>query len=260
MQIAFSTLACPGWSIEEAAEAAVRYGYDAIEWRMTDGRLIGPRAPDQVWERMDRAARSRGLSVVCLDTSCRFVHADDDEREKSVADAIAMARRAAELGAPAIRVFGGALEGIRREDVLLRAADALARVVDSAGGVKVLIETHDDWAGSGDALDLARAAGAGVLWDVHHPFRMGESPAESARRLGDAVGLVHVKDGSRSGALYPLGEGDVPLGEVIAALRDIGYGGALSFEWEKAWHPELEEPEVALPHALAVMRKLLSAA
>jgi sugar phosphate isomerase/epimerase len=42
------------------------------------------------------------------------------------------------------------------------------------------------------------------------------------------------------------GRGLVPFGEVVSALRDIGYRGYASFEWEKYWHPEIEGPEIAL--------------
>jgi hypothetical protein len=37
-------------------------------------------------------------------------------------------------------------------------------------------------------------------------------------------------------------------------LRNDGYQGYYSFEWEKLWHPELEEPEVALPAYVSAMR------
>ncbi len=33
-----------------------------------------------------------------------------------------------------------------------------------------------------------------------------------------------------------------------------GYEGWITVEWEKRWHPEIEEPEVALPRHLPVLR------
>ncbi len=38
----------------------------------------------------------------------------------------------------------------------------------------------------------------------------------------------------------------------IAALAKIGYRGFYSFEWEKRWHPEIEEPDVALAQYASV--------
>jgi fatty-acyl-CoA synthase len=69
-----------------------------------------------------------------------------------------------------------------------------------------------------------------------------------------------VKDAARTGAgpddwrLVPLGEGDVPVREMLALLIGGGYDGWVSVEWEKRWHPELGEPEVALPQHLWLLR------
>ena len=70
------------------------------------------------------------------------------------------------------------------------------------------------------------------------------------RALEARIYLVHVKDARRRDdgwELVPLGEGEVPVRESLAALRAAGYDGWLTVEWEKRWHPELAEPEVALP-------------
>jgi hypothetical protein len=44
-------------------------------------------------------------------------------------------------------------------------------------------------------------------------------------------------------------------------MRDLlivgGYRGWSSVEWEKRWHPEIEEPEVALPQHLKLLSSWL---
>jgi sugar phosphate isomerase/epimerase len=65
---------------------------------------------------------------------------------------------------------------------------------------------------------------------------------------------VHIKDARRDGNLTLLGEGDVPVRSCVEALVAEGYSGWFSVEWEKRWHPELAEPEVALPQFAAVLR------
>jgi glucosamine-6-phosphate deaminase len=47
------------------------------------------------------------------------------------------------------------------------------------------------------------------------------------------------------------GRGDFPASRVLAWLQATGDDRWVSFEWEKRWHPQIEEPEVALPHFLA---------
>jgi sugar phosphate isomerase/epimerase len=51
-----------------------------------------------------------------------------------------------------------------------------------------------------------------------------------------------------------MSQGDVPLVEVLRLLSSGGYDGWIAFEWEKRWHPEIEEPEVALPDFIRVLR------
>jgi hypothetical protein len=33
----------------------------------------------------------------------------------------------------------------------------------------------------------------------------------------------------------------------VQRLVDIGYEGYYSYEWEKAWHPDIEDPEISFP-------------
>jgi len=49
------------------------------------------------------------------------------------------------------------------------------------------------------------------------------------------------------------GRGEVPVKKQVQALVDIGYNGYFSYEWEKVWHPDLLEPEVAFPDYAEVM-------
>ena len=54
------------------------------------------------------------------------------------------------------------------------------------------------------------------------------------------------------------GNGNIPLREIIAVLVRGGYAGYYSFEWEKVWHPEIDEPEAAIPHFAKVMATYLT--
>jgi predicted xylose isomerase-like sugar epimerase len=57
-----------------------------------------------------------------------------------------------------------------------------------------------------------------------------------------------------------LGAGDVPVKEQVRVLAAAGYQGFYCFEWEKTWHPEIEEPEVAFPHYAKTMAAYLAEA
>jgi hypothetical protein len=46
----------------------------------------------------------------------------------------------------------------------------------------------------------------------------------------------------------------VPIVEVLRLLASGRYDGWIAFEWKKRRHPEIEEPEVALPDFVRVLR------
>lgn len=297
LQISFSTLACPDWPWEEIARQAASYGYDGVEVRMIEGQtdlLARPEfAEDNTAATLDQF-ESQGLSVCGLASSVRFDHLDRDEREEDLAVGKLYIDLANRLGAGFIRVFGDVLPSERepaaRHEVLRNIAaglDALAAYSELHNyGVDVLIETHGDFADSSLMLELlmhVRHPGVGVLWDTHHPWRFfGEPVAETYARLKTWIRHTHWKDsvleepreltaeeaearakarstnrGHREASYVLFGSGEFPAAETLKLLLDGGYAGWCSLEWEKAWHPNLAAPEIALPPFPDALRILL---
>jgi sugar phosphate isomerase/epimerase len=56
------------------------------------------------------------------------------------------------------------------------------------------------------------------------------------------------------------GHGDIPVRKQVEQLTKIGYKGYYSFEWEKVWHPDIAEPEVAFAEYAEVMGHYLQQA
>ncbi|HEY9363740.1 MAG TPA: sugar phosphate isomerase/epimerase, partial [Chitinophagaceae bacterium] len=52
-----------------------------------------------------------------------------------------------------------------------------------------------------------------------------------------------------------LGKGNTPVFEAIDILAKDKYKGYFSFEWEKLWHPEIAEPEIAIADYAKVMKE-----
>jgi len=133
--------------------------------------------------------------------------------------------------------------------------------VAEAADVTVLLETHDAFCKGKDVaavLDQVPSSHVQAVWDVHHPWRMGETVAETWDFIGDRVAHVHLKDARHrpdgSFVLTLMGQGDVPNREIVELLEAQGYAGCYSAEWEKKWHPDIEEPEIALPqHAEVIL-------
>lgn len=268
MKIAFSTLGCPDWSLRRAIDMARREGYDGIELRFVEG-------DDGLWRRPEfrgaalgatRAAlRDANLVVPCVDTSCVFHAPDAASRGRTLDEAKRMLALAAALDAPAIRVFGDRVQpGATREATEGWIAEAMHLLGEQAraAGREVWLETHGDFVGAHDTsgiLQRAGSRGTGVVWDPANAFaERGEPPEDGYRVLDGLVRHVHLKDvralepaDPAPGARWEpvlMGAGHFPAGQVIARLLAAGFEGHVSFEWEKKWHPSIEDPEVALPH------------
>ncbi len=269
MKLAFTTLACPSWSLEQAVDQALRSGYEGLELRLLDGELLRSNLDSVVRGRVRSVCAEAGIPIVCIDTSVRIAQPDPVEREAHIREGLAFLELAAEWDAPLIRVFGGPPAGIAEADALAAASACLAPLAERgrALGVAVALETHDAFSSSAavaHVLGQVPGSGAGALWDTLHPYRVGEAIYETLSWLGDRLLHVHVKDGRRPAAGGPnweltlLGEGDVPVRGIVAALHAVGYAGWLAVEWEKKWHPELAAPEVALPQHAAALRAYLA--
>jgi sugar phosphate isomerase/epimerase len=87
---------------------------------------------------------------------------------------------------------------------------------------------------------------------------VGESPYLSVPTLNSRIHYVQVKDAKLSplgATLCPLGEGDVAVEIFLRRLLGIGYEGYVTFEWEKAWLPNIAPPEEALPAAIKKLKE-----
>jgi sugar phosphate isomerase/epimerase len=117
----------------------------------------------------------------------------------------------------------------------------------------VILESHDNLVTSPVLSEVLNRAGSdhvALLWDAHHTFADGkEAPEFTVSQLGKWIRHTHLKDSVPNGKerKYVLtGRGDVPIQRQVAALRKLGYKGFYCFEWEKVWHPDLTDPEIAI--------------
>jgi sugar phosphate isomerase/epimerase len=263
-RIAFSTLAFPDASLASAVSLGRQWGYAGVELRLIDGELIDPRMPAVARAQVKRTLTAAGLPVVAVDSSIRLTGEDPGP------DLRRFLELASDWEAPLVRVFGGTLAVGRteRQEQLGAAARVLESCVPLARrlGVAIGVETHDDFSASSvvaSLLALADPDWVGAVWDSHHPYRVGESPAEVYANLGRRILLAQVKDARRTPAgdweLVLLGDGEVPVRAMLGLLAG-GYQGWISVEWEKRWHPEIAEPQIALPQHLRVLTEWMEMA
>lgn len=261
MRIAFSTIACPAYAPEEMAEAARAYGYDGVELYAAWGETLTPARLAPRLERVQRALH--GVPIVALNSFATLGDLDASEQCANEAALIHALELASELSCPLVKAFGGEIpDGRSRAEVTVAAAGLLARVAVRAEslGVAVVVETHDGFSRGRDLAALLRLTPKGdvaALWDVHHPVRMSETVETTDAAIGERVAHAHIKDAVRGGEGWrftALGDGALPVPAMLSHLARRGYDGVVSVDYEKLWHPELDEPEVSLPQHASVLR------
>jgi sugar phosphate isomerase/epimerase len=130
--------------------------------------------------------------------------------------------------------------------------------------VKVLLDAHDDWVWSEDPLKIMQGFDkkhTGLIWDFFNMHLITkESPQKMYETLKNYIEIVQIKDGffkPNNTYEYTLtGKGEVPIAEILSIIESEKYKGFISFEWEKRWHPELPNPEIALPHFVNYIKSI----
>ncbi|HLV88929.1 MAG TPA: sugar phosphate isomerase/epimerase family protein [Candidatus Sulfotelmatobacter sp.] len=260
--LAFSTLGCPQWEWPKILDFASKHGFSAIELRGLMGKLDLPTdptfAPDRIAQTKEQI-QAAGLKIACVSSSAQMYVEDPEKRAKELSDAKRFIDLAQTLYAPYVRVFGGKADSDKSpapdDATKARVAAGLHELGTYAGprNVTVIIESHDHFTASSslkDVLNRADSDHVGLLWDAHHTFATaGEDPEFTVKELGRWIRHTHLKDsvGSGEDRKYVLtGRGNVPIQRQIESLRSIGYKGFFCFEWEKLWHPDIADPEIAI--------------
>ncbi len=264
MKLSFATLGCPNWTLEQIAANARAMGYDGVELRGSPGEHIGPEETPAACARIRELFASHGVAITAIMGYTRFTVTDPAARAAGRAALEMFIDVAQAIGCPVIRVFGGQLEGADLAANIGRVVEALKPLADTAqrSGVRLALETHDDWCVGANAraiLDGVGSPAVGMCWDVANSFFV-EPLATTFAAIRGRIVHVHFKDAAREdGKVHSKlpGTGQVDLRQALRLLRGDGYAGYLSFEWEKKWEPALAEPEVAFPHYVACVNDLM---
>ncbi|AJT42242.1 sugar phosphate isomerase/epimerase family protein [Psychromicrobium lacuslunae] len=257
MPLAFSTLGCPSASLDEVFELANRFGVRGLELRSGDDQLVHPGLSPATRTELRRRCQAQGLHLLSVASYLRLLGGGVDN---DLDDAEAQLTLAADLQAYGLRVFpGGATDqpvDTQSDQDLLKSLLLLSERA-AALGVKVLVETHDQYR---RGRDLARVLlqldkslpghQVRVIWDLRHSWQAGELPSETYQFLRPWLGYLQLKDLRSNGELVLPGQGELPLRETVALL---GADSWYSLEWEAAWHPELPPLGAAL-EALAELK------
>ncbi len=270
MKLAFATLGCPDWTFDKVVEEAKKLGFAGVEIRGINNVMraeeIEAFFPENV-EKTKKTLADSGLALVGLNTSCKF---DDDEKFEAAIDegkkAIDVCVR---MGIPSIRVFGDKIPDKSKHDhITSEVARGIKILCEYARGknVSVMLEIHGDF----NCIEAVKPVVNGVsdcpefaiIWDLEHSDKAYENNWKVFYdEFKPYIRHIHVKDyyrGMQADGRYKLslvGDGEIPLEDIINCLKADGFDGYYSLEWEKKWHPYLPDPEVAFPAYVEYMKR-----
>ena len=92
MKLAFSTLGCPNWELDQIVETAESLGYDGVELRAVGGSLDLLARREFMNDQLNTTRllfADRSVEICCVDTSCTFHSSDRQERSAQIDSAIA---------------------------------------------------------------------------------------------------------------------------------------------------------------------------
>lgn len=253
MKLSFSTRGWPDFSWEEMTETAKQMNFAGIEVYNLhkDPRLTDKSGPFHKYHTAAtvRQLREDKLAVPCLDSSC-----DLSAEESCLEDVKLLMEAAHNAKVPYVVVC--ALRD--QEDKVCENLNALLPLAEELD-IAILMKT------SGIYADTARLRGLlesfacdqlAALWDVHHPYRdFGESGDDTIRNLGGYVRHVHLRDSEDDGSYALIGEGTMPIADVMRALSSVNYDGYISLEWKPQWMEDLQDPQVIFPYFVNYMNR-----
>jgi sugar phosphate isomerase/epimerase len=276
LPIAVSTLGCPKWDWSTIVRNTSQWGFAALELRGIQDQMDLPKCAEFSGTRLKGALQdlsAAGLRISDLGASAQMHEPDAAKRAKHMDEARRFVALAHELHAPYVRVFPNQfVAGEDKSVTYARISEGLHELGEYArpAGVIIIVESHGEFRRGETLIPIlegAKSKNVAFLWDAHHTCVEGEKPAETYQQLGKYTRHTHLKDSvavagkSKEDRRYVLtGAGDIPVLETVRVLAGHGYKGYYCFEWEKRWHPEIEEPEVAFPHFAKTMAGYLAEA
>ena len=253
MKLSFSTRGWPDLTWDEMMQTALDMGFGGIEvYNLPKFNPLlekgGPFHKHKVAATV-RQLRDQKLVIPCFDTS-----ADLSESAACIEVLTELMKTAHNAHVPYVAACA-------LSDNEEQVRSNLTALLDAAEqtGVSILIKTSGIYADTGRLRAMLESFASdymGALWDMHHPYRdFDESADTTIKNLGAYVRHVHLRDSDDANTYNLIGEGTLPVADMIRALSSINYDGFVSLEWKPEWMEDLQDKEVIFPHFVNYMSR-----
>lgn len=267
----------PKAPVETVIDKAAQFGVDGVDLlhRQMDIPEHEPLTPDHrsYLRKIKRQAFRNGIELVCLSIHQNFVQQDPAERQRQVEHTHKCLEIAYELGVPCIRLNSGRWNTIKDFDDLMKARgiepilpgcteddgfnwciESIEKCIPKAEQCGVVMALENHWGLSRTPegqLRLINAVPSPWLGALMDTGNFMENPYDKLVQVAPKAVYVQAKTYYGGGEWYTL---NLDYKRIAKILKEAGYTGYCCLEFEGK-----ENPDVAVPRSLAVLRKTIGA-
>ena len=256
MNLSFSTRGWPDLGWDEMIDTALSMGFGGIEvYNLPKfNPLLDRSGPFHKYQAAAtvRQLREKGLKIPCFDTSCDI--SSEPDSVQTLSNLMEVAHNTQVQYVVCCALTENEEQVFENLKLLLPIAEKL--------DVTLLLKTSGIYSDTGrlrKMMDEFACDQLAALWDVHHPYRdHGESGDTTIKNLGNYVRHVHLRDSNDEGQYELIGEGTMPIDDMMRALSSVNYDGFISLEWKPEWMEDLQDREVIFPYFVNYMNQFHS--
>jgi L-ribulose-5-phosphate 3-epimerase len=221
-------------SSKQAFQKASSLRFTGVEFSAIRGELSPENLSASGRRHLARFAGGLGLGIASLTADVPGTRLTDP---LSVAERVDRTRQiidlASDLGVPVVTTAAGALtnpETGEPSPIAVEALQLLGDFADSRGRLLAIRPTYDDGTRTASLLNAVGCPSVVVGMDPAALVMAGQSPLSVIASAAGRIPIMYARDGTvggpeRAGAEVPLGDGDVDMIGVIAALHASEYRG-----------------------------------
>ncbi len=292
-KIAGHTMGTPEYTVLEALELFKKIGLDGAEIVVQDDYKSGlpTECTQEQLDEVKKKAEELGIRIIALTPyNSKFNSLDEEIRHQEMNSLRKVIGYAQYLGAEYIRIYAGNYAGNETDpddNKWAKLIESMKELGDDAqkAGVTLVMENHFNTmtVSAKQSMDAAIAIdhpAVGILYDqANLTFTLQEDYETALEIQSSKVRYVHTKDlefkagntafvsdevshpkeEDRNVYTRIIGEGTVPWPQILKLLRDKGYEGWLSMEYERRWHPDdIPDASIGMKQGAEYLRKVMA--
>ncbi|MBQ4119714.1 MAG: AMP-binding protein [Clostridia bacterium] len=259
MKLSFSTKGWHNSTFDDFCETAKDLKFQGIELHNIHNKLFTDKDGafhDYAAAKTVRKLYEKKLSIPCIDTICNL--ADSNSESEIISEINKCIEIASNLHINYVRVKA---YGEENYDFV---SEVIKKVLPAAEqkNIVILVETSGIFANTTklcELLDSFAHDNLAALWDMYATyFDADETPETTIKNLGAYVKHVHIKDAVKTengNEFCLIGEGEMPIEDMMLGLCSINFDGFVSLEWTPDWCKELDDMEIIFSHFVNYMKQ-----